>query len=117
MRVRISLLIVFMMFLFISAPIMAQEAELPAPELTEVWEPVPDVVTPGDCGAPPSDAIVLFDGKDLSQWKHENGDAPKWFLNKEEGCFTVVKKTGTIETKQEFGDIQLHIEMAHPRDR
>src|SRR5882672_9849490 len=61
-----------------------------------------------DPGPPPADAIVLFDGKDLSQWKTEkSGDAAKW--NVADG-FVEVNGTGNIRTKQEFGDCQLHVE-------
>ncbi|MCK5465256.1 MAG: DUF1080 domain-containing protein, partial [Bacteroidales bacterium] len=77
------------------------------PELTEVWEPVPPVVTPGDGTAPPSDAIVLFDGTDLDQWENPDGEPAGWKL--ENGAMTVVKETGGIQTKQAFGDIQLHL--------
>lgn len=68
--------------------------------------PEPKVVTPGDQGGAPSDAIVLFDGKDLSAWK--NGD--KWIVA--DGVATAAK-TG-ISTKESFGDCQLHIEWATP---
>ena len=74
---------------------------------TEVWEPVPEVVTPGEGTKPPSDAIVLFDGKDLSQWVHLNGDQPKWAVK--DGIMTVVPKSGDIITRQGFGDCQLHV--------
>ncbi|MBN2001393.1 DUF1080 domain-containing protein, partial [candidate division KSB1 bacterium] len=84
------------------------------PKLTEVWEPVPVVVTPGEGKQPPSDAIVLFDGKNFSQWQHTDGSEPKWLL--EDGCMTVVKKTGEIRTKQAFGDCQLHIEWRAPEE-
>lgn len=98
-------------FSFILAPIMgkAQDGD---PSLTEFWEPVPEVVTPGEGNKPPSDAIVLFDGKDLSQWKGNEG-APKWEVKS--GAVTVVGGTGDIQTKQEFGDIQLHIEWRSPK--
>jgi hypothetical protein len=74
--------------------------------------PAPRVVTPGsECNKPPSDAIVLFDGKDLSAWRSGNGEA-KW---KVEGDAVVcVPKNGDITTKESFGDIQLHIEFATP---
>jgi len=62
-------------------------------------------------GKPPSDAIVLFDGKDLSGWRTKEGDA-KWKV--ENGYMEVVKKTGDIWTKEEFGDCQLHVEWASP---
>ncbi len=110
-----SFTFVVLALLFISVTfVAAQEQELPDPKLTEVWEPVPPIVTPGEGTAAPSDAIVLFDGTDFSNWKHADGKPVKWFLNKDQGCMTVVKKTGTIETKQEFGDIQLHIEWRTP---
>jgi hypothetical protein len=82
------------------------------PKATEVWEPEPKVVTPGVNGAAPSDAIVLFDGKDLSKWSDEKGNASKWTVA--DGAMTVAKGTGNIKTKQTFGDIQLHIEFRTP---
>ena len=82
------------------------------PELTEKWEPVPPKVTPGVGMAPPSDAIVLFDGSDLSQWEGAKGDPAGWKV--EDGVFTVVPGTGSIQTKQSFGDIQLHVEWRAP---
>jgi len=69
--------------------------------------PYPPVVTPAaEPGKPPSDAIVLFDGTDLSKW------TGKWKV--EDGAIVCVPKTGDIATKEEFGDIQLHIEFATP---
>ena len=72
--------------------------------------PRPTVVTPAEqFGQPPSDAIVLFDGKDTSQWQCEKGDGPvKWKV--ENGYMEVIKKTGNIRTKKSFGNCQLHIE-------
>jgi hypothetical protein len=87
------------------------------PQMTEYWEPVPKIVDPGPYPgmvAPPSDAIVLFDGKDLSKWKSRDGSEAKWKV--ENGAFTVVKGTGDITTKQKFGDYQLHIEWKIPED-
>lgn len=72
----------------------------------------PPVVTPGHNGSPPSDAIVLFDGKDLSAWKAGDGGPATWKLTK--GVMTVTK--GNLMTKEEFGDIQLHIEWATPAE-
>ena len=69
--------------------------------------PEPAVVTPGKADSdPPSDATVLFDGKDLSQWK--NGE--KWEIK---DGYAVVKG-GDITTKESFGDYQLHVEFATP---
>jgi hypothetical protein len=87
------------------------------PEMTEYWEPVPRIVDPGPYTGmvkAPSDAIVLFDGKDLSSWKSRDGSAAKWKI--EDGAFTVVKGTGDITTRQKFGDYQMHIEWKIPED-
>ncbi len=70
----------------------------------------PKVVDPGP---PPSDAIVLFDGKDLSQWKNDKGGAAQWKL--EDGAM-VVNGTGSIATREAFGDVQLHVEWATPSE-
>ena len=65
-------------------------------------------------GRPPSDAVVLFDGKDLSAWKSSKAAAAAAAWKVENGYFEVVKGTGGIETKQSFGDVQLHIEWMAP---
>jgi hypothetical protein len=70
--------------------------------------PEPKVIHPGP---PPSDAVVLFDGRDLSAWRGENGGDARWQV---EGGAMVVNGTGSLVTKQEFGDCQLHIEWATP---
>ncbi len=73
--------------------------------------PQPRVVTPGEMdGEPPADAVVLFDGKNLSQWQG-GGGAAGW---KVENGFMEVNGTGTIETKAQFGDCQLHLEWCAP---
>ncbi|HVA47014.1 MAG TPA: DUF1080 domain-containing protein [Pirellulales bacterium] len=72
-----------------------------------IW-PEPKAVTPGENGAPPSDALVLFDGHDLSQW--QGGE--KWLIEK--GVATA--KGGTITSKQAFGSCQLHVEWAAPAE-
>jgi hypothetical protein len=81
----------------------------------------PKIVTPGTFtsqdqpGKPPSDAIVLFDGSDISNWVSEKDGSPaKWQV--QDGLMVVVPKTGDIQTKQQFGDCQLHIEWAEPPD-
>ena len=73
----------------------------------------PPVIDPGPSGGPPSDALVLFDGKDLAKWKAEDGGAPKW---KVAGGVATVNGTGSIVTKEEFGDCQLHVEWAAPAE-
>jgi len=72
-----------------------------------VW-PEPPVIDPGQPGGPPSDAVVLFDGKNMDAW--ENGD--KWIVA--DGVATADK--GAILTKQKFGDCQLHVEFATPAE-
>jgi hypothetical protein len=85
----------------------------PDPKDTEVWEPEPKVVKPGqNLSAPPSDAIILFDGKNLENWVDKDGKVPKWTVA--DGAMTAAKGTGDVKTKQTFGDIQLHIEWRTP---
>lgn len=79
--------------------------------------PQPKIVTPGtfsspeQAGKPPSDAIILFDGTDLSKWRGEKGDA-QWKV--ENGYMEAAPGTGQIQTRDEFGDCQLHVEFATP---
>lgn len=84
------------------------------PEETEFYEPKVPEVKPGAMGSPPSDAVVLFDGTDLDNWVSSvDSTAAQWHLNKD-GSMTVNDKTGNIQTKQNFGDVQLHIEWKSP---
>ncbi|MEN6588364.1 MAG: DUF1080 domain-containing protein [Proteiniphilum sp.] len=97
------------MALFLTTGLSAQMV----PEETEWYSPIPPKVTPrSQPGMPPSDAVILFDGKDLSSWKGEDGSAPKWEIR--EGAMVVKPGTGSIKTKQHFGDVQLHIEFKSP---
>jgi len=97
--------------IFLSGSVFAQKWE---PVLTEIWEPVPVNVTPGKGTAPPSDAVVLFDGTNLAKWEKEDGSDAGW--NVGNGILTIVPGTGSIQTRQSFGDIQLHIEWRAPFD-
>ena len=103
---------------FAAAPFFAQEAAKPKPEDTEVWQPEPKIVTPGaTCDAPPSDAIVLFDGKNEDEWVSAQDHTPaKWVVH--DGILTVSKEhgVGNIETKRKFKDYQLHIEWRIPEN-
>jgi hypothetical protein len=77
--------------------------------------PEPPVVDPGPAGPPapvPSDAVVLFDGKDLSGWTNAKGAPAGWQVR--DGYMEVVKKTGAIRTAQGFGSCQLHVEWMAP---
>jgi hypothetical protein len=80
--------------------------------------PLPSVVDPGttstqeQVGRAPSDAVALFDGKDLSQWCDMDGKPTKWIVR--DGYMECVKGSGYIRTLQNFGDCQLHVEWASP---
>ena len=88
--------------------LVAQEPQpFPAPKNA------PPIVTPGRTNSdPPSDAIVLFDGKDLSRWRSADGGPAKWLVR--DGYVEVAPGTGEIATADKFGDVQLHIEWATP---
>ena len=79
------------------------------PATTEVWKPEVKVVTPGKTIIDaPSDAVILFNGTTASGWQHTNGDEAKWTIA--DNALTIKPGTGGIQTKQKFGDCQLHIE-------
>lgn len=85
------------------------------PQDTEVWAPEVPVVTPGPATtvAPPSDALVLFDGKDLREWVATKDKSPaQWTVA--DGVLTVRKGTGNIETRRKFRNYQLHLEWRVP---
>lgn len=98
-----------------------QQKEYPQPEpmrpgMSEYWTPQPKIVTPGDqatAGAP-SDAIVLFDGKNLSEWQNSKGGPAEWKVA--DGVVTVDKSKGDILTKKKFDNFQLHLEWKVPED-
>lgn len=104
--------------------VSAVTGQYAAPRGEQEWKihdrnrPQPPIVTPGQAstqdrpGSPPSDAIVLFDGKDLSKWQGADGGPAKWKV--EDGYFEVAPRTGNIRTRQPFGDCQLHAEWAAP---
>src|SRR5574338_532255 len=97
-------------------PLALQTAtgQKPKPEDTEIWAPVPKVVTPGPGeSAPPSDAIVLFDGKNLDEWvSTADKSVARWTVG--DGVITVNKAAGNIETRRHFRNYQLHIEWRIP---
>jgi hypothetical protein len=96
-------------------PLTKADALDPEPKVTEVWFPVPAKVTPGASpGSPPSDAVILFDGKNVDAWKSTREDGPaKW--NVVNGEMVVAPGAGDIQTKESFGDVQLHIEWCDPK--
>jgi len=109
----------------------AQDHEMD-PETTELWEPIPPVVQP-DENAPPSDAVVLFDGDNLNEWETgpgffmhsglvegyidellSDGEPADWDLKGDH--MTVKPEAGNIKTKQRFGSVQLHVEWKTPSE-
>ncbi|MDH6305159.1 hypothetical protein M2459_002256 [Parabacteroides sp. PF5-5] len=117
-----SLLVTFSFAICVGA--YAQQKEYPQPErmkpgMSEYWTPQPKIVTPGTTTkaaalTAPSDAIILFDGKDLSAWEGAQGGPALWKVH--DGVFTVDKKTGDIQTKQKFENYQLHLEWCVPEN-
>ena len=108
----------------VGAAFLAALSQISVAQVDPRWKihdpnrPVPAVVDPGTAstndvpGRAPSDAVVLFDGKDLSKWAHKDGSAAKWKV--ENGYAEVAPETGYIYSKQAFGDCQLHVEFAEP---
>jgi len=103
--------------LFVSLFTFAQDkkTDLP-PEATEFYKPVPPKIEASEVTTPPpSDAKILFDGSDLSAWVNEkDGSNPTW--NIEGDIVTVNPGTGGIKTKENFGDMQLHLEWRSPSE-
>jgi 3-keto-disaccharide hydrolase len=110
--------------LLAAAALSALSAQAPAqqpsgnPKDTEVWTPVPPVVTPGATNtAPPSDAIVLFDGRNLNEWESAQDHTPaRWFVRHGNMVVNKADGVGNIETRRRFRDYQLHIEWKIPKD-
>ena len=100
------------MAIIVSMNVTAQSGD---PKLTEVWTPVPKIVTPGTTNSDaPSDAVMLFDGKNLDEWVSvkDPKNPAEWTVA--DGVITVNKSKGNIQTKRSFTDYQLHIEWKIP---
>jgi len=104
---RTALGVICSIALLSSAAVAQEPGPFPPPKA----EPI--VITPGKTNAdPPSDAIVLFGGTDLSRWHGQNGAPAKWTIR--DGYVEVAPGSGDITTNDKFGDVQLHIEWATP---
>ncbi len=118
MRTQFSKTLALAILAAAAVSLPAKQQSAAKPEDTEMWEPVPKVVTPGaNNTAPPSDAIVLFDGKNLDEWVSNRDKTPaKWTVAN--GVLTVNKEkgVGNIETKRSFKNYQLHIEWKVPEN-
>jgi hypothetical protein len=118
MRILIATPLTLALAFSVSAPLFAQQpaAQQWKHEDTEVYAPVPPAVTPGKSFADaPSDAIILFDGKNQDEWVSAQDHTPaKWTV--EDGTLKVSKEkgVGNIETKKSFKDYQLHVEWKIP---
>jgi hypothetical protein len=110
-------LVCSLLVLFVIAPHVCRAQDTTRrmkPEDTEVWKPVPKIITPGrtDRDAP-SDAIVLFGGDNVGEWVQVEDKSPaKWTVG--DGMMTVNKKAGDIQTKRSFTNFQLHLEWRVP---
>ncbi|MEP6596554.1 MAG: DUF1080 domain-containing protein [Ginsengibacter sp.] len=115
MKKTITAILCFAMFSSVAQNESVFKKDFTRPEATEVWTPMPKIVTPGAGTAPPSDAIVLFNGKHMDNWVMANDGSPsKWIL--EDGAMTVKIGAGDLKSKQKFGNCQLHIEFKIPAD-
>lgn len=109
----------FFLMIVMILPVLAVKAQVPElmpmkPEMTELWEPEVPVVNPGEkYGNAPSDAIILFNGTNLSEWLGERDSEPTW---KVADGILIVARGGGIKTKRQFGDCQLHIEWSTPAE-
>jgi hypothetical protein len=96
---------------------LTTHAQTGDPKLTEVWTPVPKIVTPGATSSDaPSDAIILFDGKNLDEWVSVKDPKSPAGWTVADGMMTVNKTAGNIQTKRSFTDYQLHIEWRIPEN-
>jgi len=115
MRTHVSTILALALPFSLAVSVPAQPTA-PKPQDTEVWTPVPAAITPGDPDtAAPSDAIVLFGGKNLDEWVSAQDKTPaKWFVA--DGILTVNKApgVGNIETRRSFRNYQLHLEWRIP---
>jgi hypothetical protein len=118
MSIQLSRLLALAAMASVAAAVSAQQPEKPKPEETEVWTPVPAIVTPGATdAAPPSDAIILFNGSNQDEWVSAQDHTPaQWVVH--DGILTVSKAhgVGNIETKRKFKDYQLHVEWRIPEN-
>lgn len=110
--------------LLMSAALMAAMTQMASGQVDPRWgihdmaRPLPTVIKPGTDGTQrspgraPSDAVILFDGKDLSHWTHKDGSPAKWKVK--HGYVEVVPKSGSIYSREAFGDCQVHVEFREP---
>lgn len=105
---------VVLLILALASTAVAQQSRPMRPQDTEVWQPVPRVITPGRTDRdPPSDAIVLFNGSSLDEWVSVADKSPaRWKVA--DGVMTVDKPSGDIQTRRSFRNFQMHLEWLVP---
>jgi hypothetical protein len=107
----------FFFVVFLHAGVCLVTAQqTPKPEDTELYSPVPKIVSPVKKSVAPSDAIILFDGKNLDQWVSTDDTTMPANWKVENKMITVNKKSGNIQTRQSFMDYQLHLEWMIPKN-
>lgn len=117
-KVNLTMLFVLVLFILSINKVLGQQINKPTQqmtaEMTEIMEPEVKIVNVGESDAmPPSDAIILFDGLDISkEWCDSKGNQPKWEVI--DGTLICVGGSGDIKTKRKFTDFQLHIEWRTP---
>ena len=118
-----KVLSISMMLLFFSGMVLkAQQAVLKpvdekiTPGMTEIWDPEVKIIQPGEkTGDAPSDAIILFNGSDVSQeWTDMSGNPTRWIVK--DGSLISVKGAGMIKSRRKFSNFQLHIEWKTPSE-
>ena len=124
MKTIINLKVFTLLITIAASNLLSAQEDFPKPGkmepgMSEFWLPQPLIVTPGlvKCTEPipaPSDADILFNGKDLSNWKGSEIQEAQWIVS--DDVFTVNKGTGNIETKKHYRDFQLHLEWKVPAD-
>jgi hypothetical protein len=93
---------------------LSSQAQITDPKATELWQPEPRVVTPGQGTKPPSDAVMLFNGRGFAEWVcAKDSSGVRWYLNSDSST-TVLPQSGDIVTKRVFSDCQLHVEFRTP---
>ena len=112
MLIKTTIFKLFIFFLIIPFIIFSQKSKD-----TEIWEPIPKEVYSSSDSSPPNDAIILFDGSDLSKWtaKWSNKESG-WQINEDGSVTVVLDGSGGIKTKESFGSVQLHIEWKTSED-
>jgi 3-keto-disaccharide hydrolase len=99
-------------FLVSPSAAIAADTLLPA-SVTEQWTPVPPVIS-APAGGVPSDAVILFDGRNADAWEPVMPGSKGWPVI--DGALVIAPKSGFLRTKASFGDIQLHIEFREPAE-